>query len=567
MQPKPPETSVCWHVLLGLSLALTAACGGDAPDAASPNGAAQAGSGAATASTESAKVALANGELLGASENGVRRFLGIPYAKPPVGELRFRRPQKPDPWSTPLEATKFGKRCAQANSAVLMNPASEDEDCLYLNVWTPNDAQKLPVMVWIHGGGNVNGSASELVPYSRPEALEYFYEGDALARKNVVIVTLNYRLGVFGFLSHPELDEPGSPSGNQGIWDQLAALEWVKDNIEELGGDPTNVTIFGESAGSYDVCLHVASPRSRGLFHRAVSQSGGCTTLTNTRQQAEATARTLASSLGCADTGVAACLRSQQVLPLLTAASSLPPTATGRTLGPTVDGDFLPDQPRNLYERGDISRVPYLLGSNTDEGSLFTAALPPISTEAEYDAALQMQFMDRGSAIKALYPLEAFADGKPTPAQAALTRIAGDSRLVCSTTDTALLAAAHAPSVYTYNFDIPVNPALTPVFLGATHGAELAYVFQTSSSFDAEQTAASELMQRYWTNFARTGDPNGGSDAAWPTYSAATDRRMNFARSASTVLDNFRKAECDLWIAGYEQTFATAAAATAATAP
>jgi para-nitrobenzyl esterase len=246
---------------------------------------------------------------------------------------------------------------------------------------------------------------------------------------------------------------------------------------------------------------------------------------------------------------------------LLTAAAMLPALPTGRTIGPTVDGDFMPEQPRLRYKHGQINKVPYMLGSNTDEGSLFTAGAAPITTEAQYDAALDMQFMGRRDAIKALYSLDKFADGKPNPAQAALTRAIGDARLVCSTTDSALLAAQHAPAVYTYNFDIPVDPSLTPAFLGATHGAELAYVFQTSSRFNASQTAASELMQRYWTNFARTGDPNGDSDPKWPSFDAAQDRRMNFAIDASAVVESFRKQECQLWIAGYEQVFAAGSTA------
>jgi len=542
-----------WFGLLWL---MVSACSAEPP--AQTSSPATAGAPAAAANGVSATIE--QGEVLGTNEGGIHRFLGIPYAKPPLGELRWRRPQPPDAWTTPLQATAYGKRCAQTNSAVLMNPASEDEDCLYLNVWAPSAAKDLPVMVWIHGGGNVNGSASELVPYSDPAALEYFYDGEALARKQVVLVSINYRLGVFGFLSHPELDEPGAPSGNQGLWDQLAALQWVQKNAAKFGGDPTNVTIFGESAGSHDVCLHVASAKGAGLFHRAISQSGGCTTVASTKQQAEAAATTLASSLGCAASGVAACLRTKDVPSLLMAASTLPPTPTGRIVGPTVDGDFLTAQPRTLYKTGQINKVPYLLGSNTDEGTLYTATATPLASEAEYDAALQAQFMDRSAAVKALYPLEKFADGKPTPAQAALTRIIGDSRLVCSTTDSALLAAAHVPTVYTYNFDIAVDPSLSPLFLGAAHGSELAYVFQTSSRFNANQIATSDLMQRYWTNFARSGNPNAAPDADWPPYSSASDKRMNFAVNASAVVDNFRKPECDHWISVYEQTFAAASA-------
>ena len=244
----------------GLLWVLACACTDESPAQST----AQVTAGAPAAAASGVSAAIEQGEVQGTNEAGIHKFLGIPYAKPPLGELRWKRPQPPAAWTTPLQAKTFGKRCAQTNSAVLMNPASEDEDCLYLNVWAPSDAKDLPVMVWIHGGGNVNGSASELVPYSNPAALEYFYDGAALARKQVVIVTINYRLGVFGFLSHPELDEAGAPSGNQGLWDQLAALQWVQKNVAKFGGVPKNVTIFGESAGSHDVCLQVASAKGQG---------------------------------------------------------------------------------------------------------------------------------------------------------------------------------------------------------------------------------------------------------------------------------------------------------------
>jgi para-nitrobenzyl esterase len=503
-----------------------------------------------------------DGVLKGSVDGKTRRFLGIPYAKPPLGDLRWKRPEKPAKWSAPRDATKFGKRCAQANSAGLMNPPSADEDCLSLNVWTPTDAKDLPVMVWIHGGGNVNGSASEIVPYAPLDSGLYFYDGKRLSEKGVVLVSINYRLGVFGFLSHPALDEQGKPSGNQGMWDQIAALEWVQSNIAKFGGDPKNVTIFGESAGSLDVCAHVASPKSRGLFHKAISQSGGCTTITATKEQAFATSKGLAEAVGCAGGDELSCLRGKDVATLLAPAATLPGVAAARTLGPSVDGDFLPEQPRTLFRDGRINKVPYMLGSNRDEGTLFTVSSPQISTEEQYDAALQMQYMAGAAAVKAVYSLDKFAGQRPNPAQAALTRIVGDSRLVCTTSDSALLAAPHVPAVYTYNFDIPVSESLNPnVYLGATHGAELVYVFQTSPNFTPEQTAVSELMQNYWVHFARTGDPNGAGRPEWPKYAAGSDRRMNFAVAQSAVVQEFRKQECDLWIGFYERTFTSATAA------
>jgi len=513
---------------------------------------------------EKASLKIDDGELNGSVEGKTRRFLGIPYAKPPVEELRWKRPEKPAKWSSARDATKYGKRCAQNKSDVLQNPASADEDCLYLNVWAPPASEKkaLPVMFWIHGGGNVNGSASEIVPYAPLDSGYYFYDGKKLAEKGVVVVTFNYRLGVFGFLSHPSLDEEDAPAGNQGMWDQVAALEWVKANIAKFGGDPKNVTIFGESAGSYDVCMLVASPKTQGLFHKAISQSGGCTTITGTKQQGEATSLVLATNLGCEGDDAATCLREQSVADLLAASAAIPPSATIRALGPTVDGDFMPDQPRTLFKSGEVNQVPYMLGSNHDEGTLFTAG-STVPDEAAFLESLKA-YSILEEPLKELYAVSKFEDGKPNPAHAASARVAGDSRLVCTTTDTAILASAHMP-VYTYNFNIPIDESLSPVWLGSTHGAELVYVFQTSPSFMAPQTSTSNLMQRYWTNFAKSGDPNSGDDPEWPTYSAEDDQRMNITLEESAAVSDFRKAECDLWRMGYEATFA--AAQTPAAAP
>jgi para-nitrobenzyl esterase len=485
-------------------------------------------------------VSIDDGALNGTLVGTTRQFLGIPYAKPPLGELRWQPPQPNDKWPKARAATTFGKRCAQPNSAVLMNAPSEDEDCLYLNVWAPEASEPLPVMVWIHGGGNTNGSASEPVPYV---GSGFFYEGRSLAEKGVVVVTFNYRLGVFGFLDHAALEGAG---GNQGLHDQQAALEWVKKNIAAFGGDPENVTIFGESAGSYDVCAHVASPKSRGLFHKAISQSGGCTTLLASKETAQKQGASLAAKLGCGgdDAEALTCLREKGVAELLAAA-----TPDVGAFGPSLDGEFLPDQPRSLFDRGEIAKVPYILGSNTDEGTLFVAA-SQVADEAAYEAALTSQFgAERVEAIATLYPPSKFEGANPF--KAALARVVGDARLVCTTYDSALRAVAAGSTVYAYNYDIP-----TPIGdLGATHGAELTSVFGTSPSFTPASKAASEQIQRYWTNFAKTGNPNGGSDLEWPELTADANVRINLALEPSLVTD-FRAEECAFWRAGYDKQFA-----------
>jgi para-nitrobenzyl esterase len=491
------------------------------------------------------RVTLDDGVLEGKTEdNKVHAFLGIPYAKPPVGELRWKLPQKNEKWTTMRDATKFGGRCAQLASATLMNPASDTEDCLYLNVWTPSftPAAPLPVMFWIHGGGNQNGSASEAVPYANTGL---FYSGMFLAAKDVVVVTFNYRLGAFGFFAHPAIaSEQGGAAGNQGLYDQALALEWVKSNIAKFGGNPNKVTIFGESAGSLDVCYHIASAKSRGLFHKAISQSGGCTTLLQTKALAQTAADGLAGKFECAGSPeeAVACLRDKSVSELLAMAS------TG--FSPDLDGVFLTDQPRTLFDNGDIAKVPYIAGSNTDEGTLFVAA--DVADQAAYTAALGTAFgADRAAVVETQYPASKFPDGQPTPFRAALARAVGDARLVCTTFDSAARAATAGNPVFAYNFDISAGIAN----LGATHGSELTSVFGTSTMFNDDTRAASLLMQRYWSRFAKTGNPNGGDDLDWPEFTPTSNVRINFGLQEATVVEDFRAAECAFWRLGYDRMF------------
>ncbi|MET0340354.1 MAG: carboxylesterase/lipase family protein [Polyangiales bacterium] len=548
------------RVILSLS-GLLGACAGDAPESASDDAAAQQVAETVSVQTEEGSIVgtrdlTATGQPGPAALYPVNKFLGIPYAKPPVGPLRWKRPERPEPWSEPRDATKFGKRCAQNESLVLQNAASADEDCLYLNVWT-RAAQAgeppqppAPVLVFIHGGGNQNGSASEPVPYTDPAKANLFYSGHVLAGENAaVVVTLNYRLGVFGFFAHPGLTAEQSGGGNQGLYDQALALDWVKRNIAKFGGDPERVTIFGESAGSQDVCLQVASPKSRGLFHRAISQSGGCTTLNPTRATAEQSGQKLAAALGCDGADALACLRSQPVSKLLA-----PGVTPALSFGPIVDGDFIPDQPRTLYKKGEIAKVPYILGSNTDEGTLFVPAV--VADEAALRAALTAQFGAASvEAILAQYPLASFDSPRE-----ALARIVGDARLVCTTTDTAALAQASGSHVWMYNFDIGATlpPGSTAPRLGATHGAELVYVFGTSALFTPESAKVSAEIRASWRNFAAFGNPGVRSASpAWPEWWPHADARLNLALTSSVVA-NFRATECAFWRARYEAAFAAA---------
>lgn len=556
--PSAPRT-----IALLLACAL-GACGGDdddddagdvTPDAAEPQPDAQDG----------LVVAIDDGQLRGELDGATRRFLGIPFAQPPVGALRWKAPAPSEPWEGVRDATRFGGRCAQPSS--LQSDASEDEDCLYLNVWAPASApaEPLPVMVWFHGGGNENGSTSDLVPLLQGENL--FYNGRMLAERfGVVVVTTDYRLGALGFFYHPALEEEGSPAGNQGLLDQRRALEWVQDNIDAFGGDPGNVTIFGESAGSQDVCLLVASGADTGLFHRAISESGGCTTRMRTTADAAVLsgATAFAEAMGCGGAeDVLACLREVPAGQLVADApvdgAPAEPLPGGSryqggtprwSSGPIVDGVTIPDQPRALFDGGTVAMVPYILGSNSDEGTLFHIGAEKVTTEQELRDAVVRRFgADHVDSILAVYPLADF-DGDP---DAALQRITGDAGLVCPTLDSASRAAAAGLPVWMYNFALPV-PVEGLEFLGATHGAEIAFVFGSVEGVGDEQAAVGEPMRGYWTRLAATGDPNGGAARDWPGFQGDSDMRMNFDNELSVVW-RFRAAECAMWRSIYDEAF------------
>jgi para-nitrobenzyl esterase len=502
-------------------------------------------------------IRLAAGQLQGDTDGGARRFRGIRYAKAPIGTLRWRPAQATGDWEGVLPATEFGSACAQPSW--IQGPESLEEDCLFLNVWTPEPAPSapLPVMVWLPGGGNQNGAASDSSPLSGGATI---YDGRDLAEsQGVVVVTLNYRVGVMGFFAHPGLRAEGSVSGNQGLGDQQLALKWVRDNILAFGGDPRNVTLFGESAGSQDTCLQLVSPGAKGLFHRAISQSGGCTTFRKLRAEAESQSSDFARAVGCAGTAdELECLRRKPVKDLLISAPSDggTPGAPGGNqfsgsvalwdFNPVVDGIVIPEQPRSLIESGSFAKVPYLVGSNFEEGRLFMLAAAPVSSEAEYLAALGRLFKGAAASVAAQYPLSNFA----VP-QDALVRIWGDYRLGCPTYDSGARVAAQGVSTYHYAFARSI-PGLEA--LGPTHGVEMPYVFGTLSAPGADDTALSKSMQGYWARFAKTGDPNGGGAPAWPAFDQTADQQMNFD-VPSSVVTGYRRAECDFWKTIYEASF------------
>jgi len=399
------------------------------------------------------------------------------------------------------------------------------------------------VMVWFHGGGNEFGSAGDAIPLGLGGLI---FDGQILTeRRDVVVVTINYRLGKLGFFAHAALasEDPDYPhAGNQGLLDQRASLGWVKNNIIAFGGDPGNVTIFGESAGSADVCFQMVSPGSRGLFHRGISESGGCTTRQDTAAEGAATAAEIAAVVGC-DGAVdqLACLRGVSVAALLD---------SGVDMSVTVDGGFLPDQPRALFAAGDFADVPYIIGSNADEGTISFLGFPPVTTEAEYLAALRERYGDRADAIAAVYPASSYLNP-----QDALMRVVGDSGLVCGTYDSARRAAAAGGEVYLYNFGRWVQiPELIPLDLRALHGAEIAYVFGSPPPPTADDAALVDAIQGYWARLARTGDPNGDGAVPWPRYDDASDQRLNLDVPISAV-SGFRRTECEYWWSVYDEAF------------
>ena len=506
-------------------------------------------------------VTLTDGQVQADIVGGARRFLQIPYAKPPVGDLRWKAPVKNDPWTGVRHETAFASPCPQ--SATAQAPMSTDEDCLYLNVWAPEPAPtKAPVMVWFHGGGNFSGSAADVVPTTK----QLWYDGQFFAsRHGVVVVSANYRLGPMGFFPHPALAAEGSPLGNQGLFDQRAALQWVQANITAFGGDPTNVTIFGESAGSADVCYHVVSGVT-GLFERAISESGGCSISVaggpeQTAAGAAASMQTFTQTMGCGGAADAlACLRSASAADILTAAPTPNPTvssslSTPYLFGVVVDGPggFLPDQPRTLLDEGHVVHVPYLLGSNNDEGMLFILEATIPTNDTEYLTALQSNFGDFAPQVMAEYPVSNFNGDY----RLALGRAIGDSGLVCGTHDTARRAVAAGLSAFMYNFNIPW--AIAPTLLLASHASEISHVFGDPVDPTPSSQAVSDGMNAFWAHFASTGDPNYPDAAAtWPAFVPTADggdERLQLDPGWEVIQD-FREQECAFWRAHYDAAFA-----------
>ncbi len=528
-------------------------------------------------------VAVTGGRVEGTLSDGVTSFKGIPFAAPPVGNLRWREPQPVQPWSGIKKAGHFGPSCMQNPMAARLYGAlpALSEDCLYLNVWTGAKSahERLPVMVWIYGGGDVTGSTSTPM-----------FDGARLARKGVVLVSVAYRLGALGYLADPELsaESPHHVSGNYGLLDVIAALEWVKSNIGKFGGDPSRVTIFGQSAGGFTVGLLAVSPLAKGLFQRAISESGGI----DDGAPDDSLALPAAEAIGKR-------FLAQMDAKTLTAARALAAEEIVNTQDRTarfeevIDGYVLPENEYRLYQAGQFTDTPLLLGTNSDEGRMLVApgaisppenfgTAPaagkggsPAGIPAQFEAQIRAQFGSYAEAILALYPHATDAE-----AEQAARDVVRDSGLGFAAWAWASLHAQQGRSkVYLYYFDrhSPQAP------FGPTHGAEQFYVFgnlaapasgvpfalsgprapavpesvkQAEAPFMYEpyyaealngtpgptDVALSEQIQGYWVNFAKTGNPNGPGLPHWPAFSSSSQRVMYLdAHPHAGPVPNMRK--------------------------
>ena len=520
----PPRRSL----FPGCALALTVvACGGGEPDGPDVGVVVETSYGA----VEGAEVDDGRGPA-----GDVLAFRGIPYAAPPVGNLRWRPPQPPASWDGVRPALESGAPCWQRispdTSIWSRGELDRNEDCLYLDLWTAADAQDgdadgpRPVMVWFHGGSHEVGHGSSLI-----------FDGAALARKGVVLVSINYRLGSFGFLAHRALtaeSEHGS-SGNYGLLDKIAALRWVRDNAAAFGGDPERVTIFGQSAGSMSVCSLVASPLAAGLFHRAIGQSAGCFTPLEDLEQAERRGMLLADELGVAEDAAAAeaavAMRAASPEGVLAGAGSSGWSAGAKTV---VDGWYLPDQPSAIYARGEHNRVPMMVGFMGDESRALFAPGPALERPA-LERQLEEQYGEAAAGLLAAYAAEAKRAPAAVPSLILSDTIFGwGSRTwvrhaAAGGGDAWLYYIPHAPPVF--RLYLPDRPDLGgeggPRRMGAYHSGDLAYVFGNTDlvGIDWEEWdhEIADLLSSYWTNFAKTGDPNGEGLPEWPRYQPETD--------------------------------------------
>lgn len=483
------------------------------------------------------------GLRVGMGEEIVDVYKGIPFAAPPVGERRWKPPVPAEAWQDVRSCLRYGPACPQPKPLIGANPTHQSEDCLYLNVWAPGNRVEggYPVMVWIHGGGFTTGAGSQS-----------YYNGKALARRGVVVVTANYRLGPFGFLALAELskESPRNVSGNYGLLDQIAALRWVQRNIGAFGGDPGRVTLFGESAGAVSVCWLLISPPAKGLFHRAIAQSG--TALGRIRhlrekrygqEPMEAVGRRILKRLGGGraedPVGFLRAVDADTLLEASSAAQGL--FGRGVKFGPVVDGRVAPEDPRVLFREGKQHRVPFMAGSNADEGTVFLAQLP-VKRKLAYRFILRR--LSRGHLHELLeqFPAETHA-----AVPAALNRLVTVSAFSGPARATARAMTRVTGKVFLYHFT-RVMPNKAFEKYGAFHGTEIPYAFgnvKKGGRYDDTDLGLAETMSAYWVQFATTGDPNCEGLPAWPAYSPDRDTVLILGDEVKAEAGLYKDA-CDL---------------------
>jgi para-nitrobenzyl esterase len=517
------------------------------------------------------------GPVEGYEDDGVLSYRGIPYAAPPVEELRWKPPIDPEPWADMLPAIEKPNVCPQLTFAGLPVPGfMPSEDCLYLNVDTPAQGSGIPVMVWIHGGGFTLGDGLQT---------DGGTAGDLIAREvGAVVVSMNYRLGQLGFLAHGELsaESPDGASGNYGLMDQTAALRWVQDNIERFGGDPDNVTIFGESAGAFSVCSHLASSKSAGLFEKAILQSGSCERPWPMLSAAEAQGDAFAAALECdTEADVLACMRAKsadEVIAALPPAPNFgfnPSEGPAGTWGPVLDGSFFTEQPSESFSSGNFNQVPTILGFTREEARLFVwlgeLADPPLEVTADNYQDLIAHLLGGNTELAARaveqYPLSDYSE----PA-VALAAVATDTIFRCPGKLEAAKLGAFVPT-YLYQFEyqdghsqlevvLPfIDGSLPSYDLGAFHSADIPYVFgydpllvinledfsttlNTWAAGTADAALWTEILSDFW-RFALTDNPSPLGGLEWPSYDEGTDQHKVYdttVRLGSNAAEN-----CDFW--------------------
>ncbi len=506
-------------------------------------------------------VRVTGGSVAGTVQSGAGVFKGIPFAQPPVGKLRWRAPQPVEPWKGVRDATHYSAACLQnpLGTGAFLTPLAKlygrdypqtriamSEDCLYLNLWTPAwppPPAGAPVMVWIHGGSNVMGSGTESS-----------YDGSALARKGVVVVTINYRLGPLGFFSHPELtrESPHHASGNYGLLDQVAALQWVHENISQFGGDPAQVTVFGESAGSIDAGLLLCSPLAKGLMQRAIMESGPVLLAMNAAslEKGEHYGTEVARLLGFSGESAIDQLRALPAETLVDKINQVSKQAGDP--GTVIDGWFLTDGPGRTFAQGRELPVDFMIGNNGREMSAFRAAARPGSASpgsaSSTSQAVRVFYGSSTPLVLGLFLIDSTL-GRTEAADSWLNDVAG----ACPEMAMASLhaTAGHRAYIYAFNREVPGSGKKT---LGAFHSLEIPYVFGALRDaewnwlpFEAVDSQLSGIVQTYWTNFAKTGNPNGANVPGWAEFDSREQSVMTFSPSGAVELKaHSRPVYCDV---------------------